>query len=118
MIAAGIALRVLGVQRCLLGATLLAWPGDAATAAGGRETTPPLWIMRILGARLLCQGAVLLARPDRRVALASGVVDAAHASTMVAAACALPDYRRVAAVSAGEAAIVAAATCAAGMRLR
>jgi hypothetical protein len=66
----------------------------------GRGTPPPSWLVRLLGARLLVQGLLLMARPGRRLVLVGAAVDGTHAASMVAVALQWPEYRRAAVVSA------------------
>ncbi len=94
--------RGLGALTCTAGLVLVARPGQVARAVS-RGTPPEARIVRLLGARMLLQGALLAARPDRRLAAACAAVDGTHAASMVAAAVLLPRYRRAALLSAGVA---------------
>ncbi len=60
---------------------------------------PPPTIVRLLGSRYLIQGAVQTMLPRRDVWKISCAVDVLHASTMVAAALARPQYRSAACAS-------------------
>jgi hypothetical protein len=78
-----------------------------------------VWVVRVLGARIVAQNAVVLATPRTPVARSAAVVDAVHAASM------LPllgsrRYRRAALVSGGVAAAYAglAARAAGGSRRR
>lgn len=112
------ALRSLAIGRCVTAAGLLLWPDRAVrTFAAGRHA-PSAGLVRLLGARLFVQGAMQFTRPDRRIAIEGAAVDSVHAASMIAAAALLPAYRRIAAVSAGEAALSAVAGYAIVRRLR
>lgn len=93
-------------------------PRRAADLAAGAGRPAPTWLVRLLGARTALQGAVVgrvHGPDDRRRALRAGAaVDALHGASMVAAAVALPRYRRSAAVSAAMALSSAALGVAAG----
>jgi hypothetical protein len=95
-----------------LGITLLVWPNCAATFVTAPLRRRVSWVARVLGARVLVQTVVMVARPDRRVFAASAVVDGMHAASMVALAAEADRYRRVALVSAAAATLSALATCA------
>ena len=73
--------------------------------SGGKGTTPPNWLVRVLGARLLGQGCLLTVRPSDDFVALGTVLDAVHGSTMLAAAFAFPRYRRSAIAAAAVAAI-------------
>jgi hypothetical protein len=82
------------------GAAQLAMPERVLRAvAPGRPSGPLLVATRVLGARLVVQNAVVLARPTRAVVLAGAAVDALHALSTVPAALLWPQYRRPALVS-------------------
>lgn len=86
------------------GAVLLARPQALPRAITADRGTPPHWIVRVLGARILLQAGVETSRP-RPVILRLGVaVDLTHAVSMLGAACIWPRYRRAALASAGSAA--------------
>jgi hypothetical protein len=101
--------RLLGAVHLSVGATLLVRPGAVSRMLGGR-TPPHRWVIRLLGARSLVQGAVTVAVPDTPIVVAGAVVDGMHALTMVIAAAVSGSQRRAAVVSAA----VAAGCCAAG----
>ena len=82
---------------------LLLRPDDVSRAVGAADPLPPSWIVRVLGARLVVQHAVVLAVPERRVVVAGGVVDGLHALSMVPVAVWWPEHRRAALVSAATA---------------
>ena len=98
-------LRVVGVGSTLYGAVLLTAPRAAVGVLGRRVAQPPSWIVRMLGARQIGQGAALLLRPTPATVIASAATDGLHAATMVAAALRWPRYRRVA-VASGAVALV------------
>ena len=93
-------------------------PAQVAGLAAGSGRPAPVWLVRLLGARTALQGAVVgrvYGADDRRRALRAGAaVDALHGASMVAAALALPRYRRSASVSAAVALSSAALGMAAG----
>jgi hypothetical protein len=62
-----------------------------------------LWVVRVLGARHLAQGAVVLAAPRAPVVRAAAAVDALHAASMLPLLT-FPRYGRAARVSGGIAA--------------
>ena len=82
------------------GAGLLARPAAVTSAVAPGYPAARLWIARLLGARLVAQHALVLARPDgARLRLGAGV-DVLHAASMLPVL-ALPRYRRAALVSGG-----------------
>lgn len=104
---------VIGATTAAAGTVLLVRTRQVARlASGGSGAAPPVWIVRVLGARYLTQAAAELARPSRAVWLAVSAVDSIHAVSMLAAATVKPAYRRAAlanaAVAAGSAAVTAA----------
>ena len=101
------AVRALASERCLSGAVLLTRPGAVGRMIAAGEPAPE-WLVRLLGARMLAQGIIVLIRPTRPVVLAGIVVDATHAVSMIGAAALGPNYRRSAAASAAEATLSAA----------
>ncbi|MDP9391131.1 MAG: hypothetical protein M3P89_07065 [Actinomycetota bacterium] len=66
-----------------------------------------VWVVRLLGARLLAQHAAVLAAPGGRLVGAASGIDLLHAATMVPLL-REPRYRRAALVSGGVAAVSAA----------
>ena len=85
------------------GAVQLAAPGGCARTLTPGAPVPAAWLVRVLGARLVLQHALVLARPTRGIVLAGAAVDVLHAASMVPAALRWREYRRPAAVSAGSA---------------
>ena len=67
------------------------------------------WVVRLLGARMLAQHAVVIAAPDRPVLALSSAVDGLHAASMLLVAARSTGYRRVSLVSAGIAGAAALA---------
>ena len=74
-----------------------------------------VWVVRLLGARLLAQHAAVLAAPEGRLVAAASGVDLLHAATMVPLL-REPRYRRAALISGGVAAVSAAVFPAAAPR--
>ena len=93
------------------GATLIARPTEAAAAVAG-PLSPPIWIVRVLGARYVMQQVVVLAVPTPLVARVTAGVDALHAMSMLAAAALERRYRRAEVTSAAVAATFALMTLA------
>jgi hypothetical protein len=87
------------------GVVLAVRPDRVARAVGG--SAPPT-LVRLLGVRMLVQGAMLAARPDRRTAVACCAVDGTHAASMLGVAVVAPRYRRVALWAVGAATASAA----------
>ena len=69
----------------------------------GDRGVPPAWIVRLLGARLLVQGAPEALRPSSTVLRLGVLVDLTHAASMLAAGRVWPRYRRAALASAAAA---------------
>jgi hypothetical protein len=101
--------RLLGAVHLSLGAALIVRPGSVTRMLGGR-TPPRRWVIRLLGARSLVQGAVTAAVPDRPIVTVGAFVDAVHALSMIVAAAVSESQRRAAVLSA----VVAAGCSAAG----
>lgn len=85
-------------------AVLLASAPPALRRVAGDCGVPPTWIVRVLGARTLVQGAAETVRPTPAVLRVGVAVDVTHAASMLLAAWRWPRYRRAALVSAGAAA--------------
>jgi hypothetical protein len=94
--------RVLGSAQLALGALLVGRPGVLAGHV-------PWWIVRLLGARGLVQGAVTVLDPDTTTLGLGACVDAAHALSMLPVVVASSRYRRPAAISGAVAAGLAVA---------
>jgi type IV secretory pathway TrbL component len=96
--------QALGVSQAAAGALLI---GDAARVASAvstsRQSMPPLWVVRLLGVRLLVQGTTGAVWPGPELSGAGAAVDATHAASMMLAAAVVPRYRRPALISAAVA---------------
>jgi hypothetical protein len=90
------------------GVALLARPQAVVGAAAPAFPRDRLWLVRLLGARLIAQHGVVLAAPDPRVVRLGSAVELLHAASMVPFV-ASPRYGRAARVSgalaAGSAAV-------------
>jgi hypothetical protein len=111
---------VFAAVRAAWGATLLCWPGPVLRVAAGHPgSTADRFVLRLLGARHLCQAAVTATRPTPAVLGTGSVVDLLHAASQVMLACGGPRWRRAAALDAfGAAAFAAAGFTAAQSRRR
>jgi hypothetical protein len=85
------------------GLALLIRPHRVVAALCPEFPESRMWVVRVLGARLVAQHAVVLTGPRTPVVRAAAVVDAVHAASMVPLL-AVPRYRRAALVSGGAAA--------------
>ena len=100
---------VVGVGQLLAGAFLLARPGPVtARIAGAPSTEPPVWLVRVLGARMAVQGLTEAVWPTRRAARCGATVDLLHALSMAAVAVGSRRFRRPALTSMAVAAASAA----------
>lgn len=97
--------RILGASQLALGALLLIAPRAVTGALAGEEMRPPVVVVRLLGGRLLVQGAVLARYPSDRVLSIAVMVDLLHGASMILAAGAMPEYRRSLLSSAALAAV-------------
>ena len=95
--------------RALLAVGLLGWPARLAAVASFGGRVPASWLVRLLGARMLAQSAVGLARTTPTVVRLGAATDAVHAASMLAVAGYRPAYRHAALTSAAIAATSAAA---------
>jgi len=95
----GSAAQAVGIGTGIAGAALVLRPRQIARRTRGSGLMPPPGIVRFLGSRYLIQGAVQTVWPRREVWRVSRAVDVLHASTMVAAALARPQYRSAACAS-------------------
>jgi hypothetical protein len=89
-----------------VGVLLLVRARALANALCPEFPEPQLWVVRVLGARLVVQQAVVLASPARRQVRAAAMVDGLHAASMVPLLWS-PRYRRAALISGGYAALFA-----------
>ena len=96
--------RAFGIGQGALGTILVAFPKTVSVRTAGRESPPPTWLVRVLGARLLGQGCWLTLHPSNEVLAWGTVIDAVHGSTMLVAAFAERTHRRSALSAAGVAA--------------
>ena len=105
--------RALAVVGAASGVVLLARPQQVVDRAAPAFPRERLWLVRLLGVRLLAQhGAVLVSAGPRRLGSA---VDLAHAASMVPFV-ASPRYGRAARISGGLAAAYAAVALAVAPR--
>jgi hypothetical protein len=100
-------IRLLAVLGLGWGTAHLARPGSLVDAVCPEYPRSRVWVVRVLGARLLLQHAAVLAAPGTRLVGAASGVDLLHAASMVPLL-RLPRYRRAALVSGGVAALSAA----------
>ena len=89
------------------GLALLVRPRAAVDRLCPEYPRSRIWVVRLLGARLLAQHAAVLAAPGGRLVVAASGIDLLHAATMVPLL-RQPRYRRAAVVSGGVAAVSAA----------
>jgi hypothetical protein len=78
--------RSFGFLQALVAAFLLAAPRAVASAVAGSGRSAPSWVVRLLGARLLCQGCLLVRRPTDTVTSIGTGVEALHGATMLCVA--------------------------------
>ncbi len=78
--------RTFGGVQAMAAALLLLAPQTFAAAAAGRGRPAPSWMVRLLGARLLCQGCLLVRRPTDTVTSIGTGVEAIHGATMLCVA--------------------------------
>ena len=99
--------RLLAALGLTWGAALLLRPRALVDALCPEYPRSRVWVVRVLGARLLAQYAGVLAAPGARLVGAASGVDLLHAASMVPLLRS-PRYRRAALVSGGVAAVSAA----------
>ncbi len=99
--------RVLAALSGVCGVLLLVRPRPIVEALCPEFPESKRWVVRVLGARLVVQHAVVLASPARRHVRAATAMDLLHAASMVPLLWS-PRYRRAALVSGGYAAMYAA----------
>ena len=90
------------------GIALIARPQQVVDRIAPAFPASRLWLVRVLGGRLLVQHGAALAVPDRRVVRAGSAIDLLHAASMVPFV-ASPNYGPAARISGGLAAAYAAA---------
>lgn len=93
--------------RLAYGSLLLAVPAALLRACGGPADRPALIYARVLGARQLAEGTLLLGRDESAWPLGGAVVDAIHGLSAVALAAHTERYRRLALLNAASAAALA-----------
>lgn len=106
--------RSFGATQGLIGIFLIMRPHRVSRKISRGQSAVPTWLVRLLGARLSCQGCWLMASDSDESLVLGCIVEAVHGSTMVTAAIVAPRYRR----SALAAAALAAALLVAGMTSR
>jgi hypothetical protein len=84
----------------VVGAALALRPEPALRWVSAGTAPAPVWLVRLLGARMVAQAVVEVSRPDRRVLWGGAGIELAHGASMLAAAAIWPGYRRSATASA------------------
>ena len=97
------------------GAALVALPEDVVDSVAPAFPRERLWLVRLLGIRLLAQHGAVLVAPRRELIRLSSAVDLVHAASMVPFV-ASPRYGRAARLSGGLAAAYAAVALAVAPR--
>jgi hypothetical protein len=97
-------IRAFSAARAAWGLLLVLRPRQVADALAHGFPADRTWLVRVLGARVAVQSAVLLARPRPAPALAGTAVDAVHAASMLPWL-GSPRYRRAALLSGAGAAV-------------
>ncbi len=106
-------IRLLSGVGAVWGLALLTRPRRVIAALCPEFPASRLWIVRVLGVRLVAQHAVVLLAPEAPVVRIASAVDLLHAATMVLPL-ASARYRRAALISGGVAAAYAAVAPALG----
>jgi hypothetical protein len=109
------ATRLLASLGVASGMALLARPQRIVDAVAPEFPRDRLWVVRLLGARLVAQHGAALAAPGPGIVRIGSAVDLVHAASMVPFV-ASPQYGRAARVSGGLAAAYAAVALAAAPR--
>jgi hypothetical protein len=99
--------RLLAGLGAMGGTVLLARPQQVVDTVAPAFPRERLWLVRLLGARLVAQHGAVLAAPDRRLIRLGSAVDLVHAASMVPVL-GSPRYGRAARISGGLAAAYAA----------
>ena len=99
-------IRALSALGAAWGSVLLARPRPVVAVLCPEFPEPRIWVVRVLGGRLVAQHALLLAAPERGPVRGAVVVDLMHAASMVPLL-ATGRYRRAALISGGIAAAYA-----------
>jgi hypothetical protein len=103
--------RLLAGAHLAQAAMLLAAPPGVLRSIAGDHGVPPVWIVRVLGVRILVQAAPEAISASPNILRLGVLVDLAHGASMLAAARVWPRYHRaalVSAVSAGASAVAGA----------
>ncbi len=95
--------RLLAAAGLVWGAALVTRPRQVADSLAPEFPRERLWVVRVLGARLVAQHATVLIAPEPRVVRLASAVDLVHAASMVPVLL-LPRYRRAAWISGAVAA--------------
>jgi hypothetical protein len=98
--------RLLAFLGLAWGAALLARPQPVVNGLAPEFPSDRRWLVRVLGARLVVQNAVVLRAPEPSVVRAASALDLLHAASMLPVLL-LPRYRRAAWISGGIAAAYA-----------
>ena len=111
-------LRAVGLAEAAAGAVVLARAATVVRALrdGAAPPAPVVAVARVLGARMLAQGLLAAAVPDRRIGLGGAATDLSHALSMVPVVWRMPAHRRPALSSAVVAIGFAAAQAATAPR--
>jgi hypothetical protein len=96
--------RAMGVADCAAGVVLLTVPTSIAGLVADGAARPPTAVVRLLGARLIGQGAAQLLQPAKGTARLAAAIEGAHGASMVGLAVISPRYRRPAVIAAAVAA--------------
>ncbi len=88
--------RIWAAGTAAYGTVLLVAPHAVAAEVGRPGRIPASWLVRLLGARQVGQGVLLLAKPTGALSVLAAGVDAVHAASMLAAAHIYPPFRRAA----------------------
>ena len=110
-----VATRALAGLGVASGVALLARPQRVVAAVSPAFPSHLLWLVRVLGGRLLVQHGAVLAVPDRSLVRIGSAVDLLHAASMVPFVTS-PHYGRAARVSGALAGAYAAAALAVAPR--
>jgi hypothetical protein len=78
--------RFFGAVQAIIAVVFLLAPRFVAVAAAGRSRPVPAFVVRLLGARMLCQGCWLAQRPSDTVLSAGTGIEAVHGVTMLCVA--------------------------------
>ena len=107
--------RLLAGVGAATGVTLLSRPQEVVDAVAPAFPRDQVWLVRLLGARLVAQHGAVLTAPGPRLVRLGSAVDLLHAASMVPFV-ASPRYGRAARISGGLAAAYAAVALAVAPR--